>query len=120
MQKNSIRDRVAAFLQGRARSSGSKLLAMVAERAEADPFKKVKKMIKDLISKLNEEATSESEHKGWCDTELTTNQQTRDARTEDVNVLNAKIEDLTAEIASLLQDIEDLNTALQELSSEMS
>merc|ERR1719326_1549889 len=119
MQKNSIRDRVAAFLQGRARSSGSKLLAMVAERAEADPFKKVKKMIKDLISKLNEEATSESEHKGWCDTELTTNQQTRDAKTEDVNTLTAEIEDLNSEIAQLTQRIEDLTAALKELDAQM-
>eukprot|EP00747_Dinoflagellata_sp_TGD_P136588 gnl/TRDRNA2_/TRDRNA2_175577_c3_seq16.p1 gnl/TRDRNA2_/TRDRNA2_175577_c3~~gnl/TRDRNA2_/TRDRNA2_175577_c3_seq16.p1 ORF type:complete len:680 (+),score=236.45 gnl/TRDRNA2_/TRDRNA2_175577_c3_seq16:68-2107(+) len=118
--QNPLQARVSAFLADRARISGSSLLMQVSHQMEASPFTKVKKMIKDLISKLMEEATSESEHKGWCDTELTTNQQTRDARTEDVNVLNAKIEDLTAEIASLAQDIEDLNVALQELSAEMS
>merc|ERR1719316_299692 len=100
-QKNPIQEQVAAFLQDRARSSGSKLLAMVAEQVTADPFKKVKKMIKDLINKLMEEATAEAEHKGWCDTELTTNKQTRDAKTSDVNALNADIEDLTSQIAQL-------------------
>jgi len=48
------------------------LLSLVSQRVAADPFTKVKKMIKDLISKLMEESTSETEHKGWCDTELTT------------------------------------------------
>ena len=36
-----------AFLQGRAKSSGSKYLALVAAHAASDPFAKVKTMIKD-------------------------------------------------------------------------
>ena len=50
---------------------------MLAERVEPDPFAKVKKTIKDLIVKLIEEANEEAEHKGWRDTELSTNEQTR-------------------------------------------
>merc|ERR1719311_1953304 len=34
-----------------------------------------------MIQKLMQEATEEAEHKGFCDTELTTNKQTRDAMT---------------------------------------
>ena len=30
-------------------------------------------MINNLVTRLEEEAPSEVEHKGWCDTELTTN-----------------------------------------------
>ena len=40
-----------------------------------DPFKKVKNMIKDLIVRVMEEANKEAEHKGWCGTELSTNEQ---------------------------------------------
>ena len=36
----------------------------------------------DLIVKLMEEANEESEHKGWCDTELSTNEKTRKEKTE--------------------------------------
>merc|ERR1719324_544686 len=36
----------------------------------AASFKKVTKMIKDMIQKLMEEAAEEAEHKGFCDTEM--------------------------------------------------
>jgi len=108
-----------AFLSARARATGSQVLAMAAERAAADPFVKVKKLIKDLIVKLMEEATAETEHKGWCDTELGTNKQTREARTEDVNALSTEIEDLNAEIADLTQSVEELTKAVAELEKEM-
>merc|ERR1719487_2227522 len=73
-----IRAKLISFLSSRAKATKSKLLLMPATKAAAGgPFDKVKKMIKDLIVKLMEEATEESEHKGWCDTELGTNKQTR-------------------------------------------
>jgi len=109
----------SAFLESKAKSSGSRLLSEVAQRVAADPFKKVKKMIKDLISKLNEEATAETEHKGWCDAELAKNKQTRESRTADVNDLTSEIEELTADIAQLTQDIADLANAVQELDAAM-
>merc|ERR1719388_267581 len=72
-------------------------------------------MIKDLIVKLMEEATAEAEQKGWCDTELTTNKQTRDSKSADVANLKSEVEQLTAEIAQLTQDISDLQAAIKEL-----
>merc|ERR1719217_1289381 len=69
--------RVAQFLKKRAAELNSRVLSSIAEHVADDPFKKVKKMIKDLIVRLMEEANEEAEHKGWCDTELSTNEQTR-------------------------------------------
>mmetsp|Transcript_50625 Transcript_50625/g.141773 ORF Transcript_50625/g.141773 Transcript_50625/m.141773 type:complete len:464 (-) Transcript_50625:264-1655(-) len=114
-----LRERAAAFLAGRAQRTGSRLLSEAALRAASDPFKKVKKLIKDLISKLMEEGTSETEHKGWCDAELVANKLTRAARTQDVSQLSAEIEDLTATIAQLTQDIADLTAAVKELDEAM-
>merc|ERR1719245_1839773 len=84
--------RVASYLQKQAESLGSRVLSALAVRVEADPFAKVKKMIKDLIVKLMEEANEEAEHKGWCDTELSTNKQTRKEKTEAVEMLHAEID----------------------------
>merc|ERR1719373_621978 len=118
-QQNPWQERAAAFLSGRAQSSGSRLLSEAANRIASDPFKKVKKMIKDLVIKLTEEATAETEHKGWCDSELVANKQTRDQKTEAIEQLTATKEDLTSLIAQLTQDIEDLTKAVQELDTAM-
>jgi hypothetical protein len=114
-----LQGRIATFLANRGKQYNSRLLAMVSERVAADPFTKVKKMIKDLIWKLMQEATAETEHKGWCDTELTTNQQTREKKTEIVNELTATEEDLTANIAKHTQEIETLTEEIATLTSEM-
>eukprot|EP00928_Gymnodinium_smaydae_P004448 TRINITY_DN1150_c1_g1_i1.p1 TRINITY_DN1150_c1_g1~~TRINITY_DN1150_c1_g1_i1.p1 ORF type:complete len:693 (-),score=240.38 TRINITY_DN1150_c1_g1_i1:73-2151(-) len=112
--------RLASFLESRARRSGSEVLSRAAlQVAKGGPFDKVKKLIKDLISQLMEEATRETEHKGWCDTELANNKLTREARTEDVDSLSADVEGLTAEIAQLSQDTEELTSAVQELDAAM-
>jgi len=111
--------KAANFLAEQAKSSGSRLLSEAAAQVSANPFVKVKKMIKDLIIKLQEEATAETEHKGWCDAELSANKIQRDERTSDVNQLTAEVEDLTAEIAQLTQDIADLAAAVQELDKAM-
>jgi hypothetical protein len=118
-QMSPAQEKVVSFLNEQARKSGSRLLSELALSAQANPFGKVKKMIKDLIVKLMEEGTSETEHKGWCDTELTTNKQTRDKKTSEVNELESNIEDLTATIAQLTQDIADLAAAVKELDENM-
>merc|ERR1711920_177037 len=87
----------------------------LAERAGNDPFTKVKKMIKDLLVRLMEEANDEAEHKGWCDTELSTNEQTRKEKTEAVETLHAEIDQLESSIAKLSEDITELAKAVAEL-----
>merc|ERR1719440_2055412 len=66
-------------------------------------------MIKDLIVRLMEEATQESEHKGWCDTELGTNKQTREDKSESVDMLVAKRDQLSADIAKLGDEIAQIS-----------
>ena len=97
--------RVVSYLQKRAREFNSRVLSALAVRAEDDPFTKVKKMIKDLIVRLMGEANEEAEQKGWCDTELSTNEQTREEKTEAVETLHAEIDQLEASIAELTEDI---------------
>merc|ERR1719159_1401024 len=106
---------VATFLDDKAQRAGSRVLSLLAVKVRTDPFKKVSKMIKDMIFKLMEEATEEAEHQGFCNTELTTNKQTRDSKTEECDSLKAEIEQLTADIAKLGTEITDLSAAVAEL-----
>jgi hypothetical protein len=109
------KDRVAKFLSQKASELDSRTLFVLSQQAAADPFVKVRKMIRDMIGKLTSEAADESEHKGWCDSEVGANKIQRDAKTEDVNSLTAKKEQLTADIAKLGQELADLATELAEL-----
>jgi cell division septum initiation protein DivIVA len=112
-------DRVAQFLRSQATKLNSRVLAALATHVADDPFAKVKKMIKELIVRLMEEANEEAEHKGWCDTELSTNEQTRKEKTEAVETLHAEIDQLEASIAKLTEDISELTKAVAELDAAM-
>jgi len=106
---------VAAYLKSQASRINSRVLSALALRVEADPFKKVTKMIKDLIVKLVEEANEEAEHKGFCDKELSTNEQTRKEKTEAVETLHAEIDQLEAAIRKASDEITELTAAVAEL-----
>jgi len=111
--------KTAFYLQEQAKHLNSRVLSALAVRVTEDPFGKVKKMIKDLIVRLMEEANEEAEHKGWCDTELSTNEQTRKEKTESVQMLHAEIDELKSSLAQLGEDITELSKAVAELDAGM-
>merc|ERR1719388_337199 len=117
--QNPTQQRVAEYLQERAKSLNSRVLSALAVRVSNDPFKKVKQMIKDLIVRLMEEANEEAEHKGWCDTELSTNEQTRKEKTAAVETLHAEIDALQASIAILTEEIAEVTKAIADLDAAM-
>merc|ERR1711972_775333 len=115
----ATRNNLIAYLSQQGKKLNSRVLTALADRVKDDPFRKVKKMIKDLIVRLMEEANEEAEHKGWCDTELSTNEQTRKEKTEAVETLHAEIDELEASIAKLTEDIADLTKAVADLNAAM-
>lgn len=110
-----VQEAVANFLQQQADKTGSKLLSLIAQKAGSDPFVKVKKMIREMITKLMEEANAEAEHKAFCDTEMGTNKQLRDKKTAQSEELTADIEELTSEISKLASEITELGSELAAL-----
>jgi len=104
--------RVVAFLQQRGLALSSKTLSSLAHQVSADPFGKVTTMIRDLIDRLEQEAAAEASHKAWCDAELHKNKNKRDAKSQ-------QIEKLAAELAQLEADIEDLTEQLATLASNL-
>merc|ERR1719428_1195482 len=117
--RSTAKNYVARFLAERAQATDSNVLSLISERVANDPFKKVTKMIKDMIVKLMEEANEEAEHKGFCDTELGQNKITRDSKTSEAETLTSQIEELSASIAQLAQQIGDLSTEIASLDKAM-
>jgi hypothetical protein len=74
-------------------------------------------MIDDMITRLLEEANADAEKEGWCDTEMGKSKVTRNKLSEEIDGLDAAIEDgkgtimkLTQELADLADEIKDLDT----------
>ena len=113
--RNLTQLKVAAYQQRQGQQFNSKVLSVLARRVAADPFKTVKKMVKDLIVKLMEEATEEAKHKGFCDQELQTNEKTRKAKTEAVEILHAELDELDAFQAKTTAHIDELSHEISEI-----
>jgi hypothetical protein len=75
----------------------------------------VKKLIEELIQRLMAQATAEAEHKGWCDTEIATNEHTRTTKSQEIEMLSADIDALTASIAQDRKDLARLTQEVQEI-----
>jgi len=114
-QESKKKEKVAAFLNNRAMKTQSQVLSLVASKVSDDPFENVKKLIRDMVTRLMEEANEEATHKGFCDTELAANKQTRDQKTEEVNKLRARADALKANIGQLSNQIQNLGQAIGDI-----
>ena len=83
------------------------------------PFEKVHEVINNLITRLSDEAASVAEHKGWCDTELATNEQTRDPLASIVEKLRATVHELEASMENLAREVAELSAQLSRLREEV-
>jgi len=96
---------------------GQQLLAEARAAAAAgqpDPFKKVRKMINQMIQKLLTEAAEEAEHKGWCDTEMGKSEVVKTQKEKDVKKLTAMIDEMSARVEELGNEIGDLTKEIAE------
>jgi len=118
-EMNVNSDKALFYLQRRAVELHSTALTQLAARVSADPFKKVKDMVRQLITRLMEEANAEAEQKGWCDTELAKNEATRKEKTSKVESLHAEVDSLESTIERLTNEIDDLNKGVTELQSAL-
>lgn len=111
----SVHQKIREFLASEGRRLHSRGLAMLAEKMAADPFAKVKKLIDNMITRLLEEANADAEHEGWCDKEIGESKITRAKLTEEIDGLNAAVEQGKANIISLTEDIKRLTQEVADI-----
>jgi len=127
------REKLVSLLTKAGKTLKSTVLSTLALKvAKEDPFKKIKAMIQELIERLLQEEADEANHKGWCDTEISKTLKDRDYRLRDITDLHSSIEklnarkeklnltktELTEEIATLEEDLENQTAARQEEKEE--
>lgn len=107
-----VQMQVAEFLRDKAAKLDSRLLSAIAMKAAVDPFIKVRQLIAAYIDHLRTEKAQEADHESWCNKEVETNTETRNARSIDVAKLTSEIDQKTAAIALLAAEIADYETEL--------
>jgi len=123
--RNTITVTGISFLETKVRMNqrlltGQQILAEARAAAAAgqpDPFKNVRKMINEMIQRLLSEAAEEAEHKGWCDTEMGKSELQKTQKEKEVRQLKSKLEEETAQIAQLDDEIKQLIKNLAEAES---
>jgi len=115
----ATRARLTMYLRDRAQQINSRILMILSQRAANEPVQKLIKIVQDLIIRLTEEATAAAEHKGWCDTELSSNEKTRNQKTVAVESLHAEIDQLGTSFAKLTEDISELTKSIAEVDAAM-
>jgi len=111
-------DQVAKKIKIMGRKDNSSMLVQLAGQIRAavsmnaDPFAKVKGLIKDMVQRLITEAAEEAGHKEFCDRETAQNEAKRDKLQAEENKLSTRIEKAVAGVATLKQQVAELQTAL--------
>jgi septal ring factor EnvC (AmiA/AmiB activator) len=118
-RNQGIRHQIHDFLASEGRRKHSKGLTLLAEQISADPFAKVKKLIDDMITRLLEEAREDAKHEGFCDKEMGKSKITRNKLTEDIDGLDAAIEEGKSTIQKLADDTVTLTQQVADLVKSM-
>jgi hypothetical protein len=115
------RKKVLGFLTAKAKQlKSAALTTMVVKLRDApSPFAKVKQMIEDLITRLEDEAAAEASQKEWCDKEMSETIAARDEAQREIEAKNALltekrtlVDSLAEDISVLSKEIADLQTAI--------
>jgi len=123
---------VVALVKRLARQHHSSALAQLASRVVAvlqygasngeDPFVKVKGLIQDMITQLQEEAAAEAQEKAYCDEQLAKTKAKKEELDDDIEKLTVKSDQATSKSAKLKEEVQELESelaALTKLQAEM-
>jgi hypothetical protein len=109
------------YLKGQAQKIKSKNLSNLMVKMTEDHFVKVRGMIKDMVAKLEADASSEADQKSWCDSEMKKSTEARDEAIANIEgdvasktSAHSKIVRLTEEVQDLTNEIAELTKALNE------
>jgi chromosome segregation ATPase len=122
------RSEVITLVKKLAREHHSAALAQLASRIAAvvrygassgdDPFGKVKGLIEDMITKLEQTASSEATEKAYCDDEMAKTELKKGELEATSAKLTTKIDQAAARSAQLKSEVKELQAELAKMASE--
>jgi len=112
------REDLIALLDTKAAQLRSSTLMALATSIRADPLKKVRIMISNLIKRLQDEAENELKRHQDCDQKETAMQNDRASKKKEINDYEAKLESAQNEIAATTESLEKLEKNIADVKQE--
>merc|ERR1719333_1901188 len=103
-QQKMLAQKMISYLKKQAKVLKSDELSALMIRMKEDHFVKVRTMIKDMIAKLENDASEEADQKAWCDEEMTNAMQQRDTNIGEIEGDTATITKSESTIAKLKEE----------------
>eukprot|EP00933_Yihiella_yeosuensis_P062625 TRINITY_DN65607_c0_g1_i1.p1 TRINITY_DN65607_c0_g1~~TRINITY_DN65607_c0_g1_i1.p1 ORF type:complete len:879 (+),score=297.46 TRINITY_DN65607_c0_g1_i1:112-2748(+) len=126
--QTSSSQQVLSILRRMARQQNSPMLAQLTSKVYAtikseshsgkDPLAKVRKMLKDMVVKLNEQMAADATEKAYCDNELKRTKERIDILEDDVDEFSAKIDKMAAQSTKLKEEVVKHNEEITKLNEE--
>mmetsp|Transcript_96825 Transcript_96825/g.153316 ORF Transcript_96825/g.153316 Transcript_96825/m.153316 type:complete len:715 (-) Transcript_96825:54-2198(-) len=88
-------------------------------KAHADPFAKVKTMIKSMLEKLEDKQAQESKHAAWCDHEMGKTAKDKKRKEEDVQKMKDRLDALSADLTQTTADLATVTSDLASLTASI-
>jgi hypothetical protein len=88
-------------------------------KSQADPFAKVKTMIKGMLEKLEDKQAQESKHAAWCDSEMSKTAKNEKRKEEDVQKMKDRLEALSADLTQTTADLQTVTGDLAAMVASM-
>jgi hypothetical protein len=108
----AARRQVLKLLSKEAKTLKSSALSTLVMKIKADHFKKVRDLIKDMVTRLEEEAAAEASQKAWCDEEMSAATEKRDDNQAKMEGEAASMIQAKSSIAKLTEEIAELDAAI--------
>jgi len=106
------RDQSSAMAQLASRVSAT---VRFGSRSGADPFVKVKTMIKEMVERLEKEGAEEATHKAWCDEQMGDTKQKTLELSHDIEGFTAKMDKAKSRSIKLKDEAAGLQSALADV-----
>jgi len=121
-KKNDVfetREKAAALLRKLGHKFNNFGLLQAATSAQADPFVKVRGLIKDMIMKLEEAASAEASKEAKCKADIESGTRDVKVKGQQMKKVQTRLDAATAKAGQLTTEIDELNTEIKNLGTTM-
>lgn len=126
-QEDLAKFEAVRFIRDLGRKQNSVALAQLASQLSSifryastsgsHPYEKAKRLVSDMLAKLQKDAAADVSHKEFCDKEMSEATLKKDEKAHEINKLSTEVMSLSAKSAKLKEEVAALSKEVSELSS---